>query len=269
MKRYSTIMSVLLTLALPVAAMSADTPKAAEKAAAPAAEKAAPPAAESKEKPKGSHSMMGGGAAAGSEAITGKVVETMNGGGYSYANLEKDGKTTWVAYPSLETRVGENLTFRGCMEMKQFESKSLKKKFDSIFFCGAPEVKGKTEAKAAPAKKEKGDPNKPIKVAKAEGPNAYTVAEIFSKRAALNGKQVVVKGMVTRVSSGIMNKNWIHLQDGTGSEKKKTNDLVVTSTSAAPEVGDIVTMTGTVAKDKNFGSGYKYDAIIEKGVVKK
>ena len=209
-----------------------------------------------------------GAEAGGGEAISGKVVETMDGGGYSYAKLEKDGKTTWVAYPTLKTRVGDKLTFRGCMEMQQFESKSLKKKFESIFFCGSPEGKGKPEAKAA-AKKEKGDPSKPIKVAKAEGPNAYTVAEIFAKRGALNGKQVVVKGMVTRVSSGIMGKNWIHLQDGTGSEKKKTNDLVVTTTAAEPEVGEIVTMTGTVAKDKNFGSGYKYDAIVEKGAFKK
>lgn len=255
-------MSVLLTLALPVAATSAVPPKMTEKVAAAAAESTT-------EKKPGMHSMTPA-PEAGSEVITGKVTETMNGGGYSYANLEKDGKSTWVAYPTQETRVGENLTFRGCMQMQQFESKTLKRKFESIFFCGAPEVKGKTDAKAAPAqKKEKGDPNKPIKVAKAEGPNAYTVAEIFTKRAALNGKQVVVKGMVTRVSSGIMGKNWIHLQDGTGNEKKKTNDLVVTSTSANPEVGDIVTMNGTVVKDKDFGSGYKYDVIIEKGVVKK
>jgi len=79
----------------------------------------------------------------------------------------------------------------------------------------------------------------------------------------------VVKGQVTKVASGIMGKNWIHLQDGTGNEKKKTNDLVVTTTAAEPEVGDIVTMTGTLVKDKDFGSGYKYDAIIEKGAFKK
>lgn len=269
MKRYSTIMSVLLTLALPVAGTCAVAAKAPEKADASVE-------AIKETMSKGGHSMMGGAVTAPDGAQlnpSGKVVETMDGGGYSYANLESKGVKTWVAYPTQETRVGETLSFRGCMTMPGFESKALKRKFDNILFCSAPE--GKTTAaaaKAAPAKKSpaaKGaKSNQPIKVSKASGANAYTVEEIFAKRAALNGKQVVVQGQVVKVASGIMNRNWIHLQDGSGSESKKTNDLVVTS-EEEPEVGAVVTFTGTLAKDKDFGGGYKYNAIIEKGRTKK
>lgn len=280
MKRYSTIMSVLVTLALPVAATCADTPKAPEKAdtkveaaTAGATDMAQKAEAISKSKQKGGHSMMMGGAPAPGtpEANTnpaGKVLETMNAGGYTYANLEANGTNTWVAYPVLETRVGESLSFRSCLPMNNFQSKTLNRKFDSIMFCNAPDVAA--TAPATPSQKEakKAAPVDKIKVEKANGANAYTVDEIFSKRAPLDGKQVVVRGQVVKVSSSIMNRNWVHLQDGTGSVDNKTNDLVVTTNDNA-EVGDIITVTGTLAKDKDFGGGYKYTAIIEKGIVMK
>ena len=270
MKRYSTIMSVLLTLALPVAGSCADTPAAPDKADAKVE-------AIKDSMSKTKHGAMMGGSVpvAGSAESnpSGKVVETMNGGGYTYANLEKDGKKTWVAFSTLETRVGDKLSFKGCMEMPNFQSKALDRKFDSILFCGQPEVAPRAAVKDVKGKKSPGSTGAAaaagkIKVEKASGANAYTIAEIFAKRGALNGKQVVVKGQVVKVASGIMDRTWIHLQDGTGSEKQKTHDLVVTSKDSA-EIGDVVTISGTLAKDKDFGSGYKYNVIIEKGIVKK
>jgi hypothetical protein len=213
--------------------------------------------------------MMGGTApeATANPNPAGKVAETMEGGGYTYARLEKDGKSTWVAYSSLETHVGDTLTFKGCMEMPNFESKVLKRKFDAVMFCGAPEVK-KVERKSPGSTGAVATAKGKISVDKATGANAYTVGEVFSKRAALHGKQVVVRGQVVKTASGIMNKNWIHLQDGTGSAKDKSNDLVVTS-DQLPADGDVITISGTVAKDKDFGSGYKYKVILEKGIIKK
>ncbi|BCG45825.1 nucleic acid binding, OB-fold, tRNA/helicase-type [Citrifermentans bremense] len=273
MKRYSTIMSVLLTLALPVAGTCADAPQAPEKAEKSKVE------AIKESVVKSGHMMMGGAAAApaaeGAAAApapnpdpVGKVLETMDGGGYTYAFIDSAGTKTWVAYPPLETKVGDTLSFKGCLPMGGFQSKALNRKFDNILFCNAPEIAGAKSASAKPAPAKKKAAAGPIKVEKAAGANAYTVEEIFSKRGSLNGKQVVVKGQVVKVASGIMNKNWIHLQDGTGNAGKKTNDLVVTTTDQAEE-GDIITVSGTLAKDKDFGGGYKYTAIIEKGSVKK
>ena len=107
-----------------------------------------------------------------------------------------------------------------------------------------------------------------IKVEKAASPNAYTVAEIFGKKSELDKKSVVVSGKVVKVSAGIMGKNWLHIQDGSGNAKDGNNDLVVT-TQDIPKVGDIVTANGTLYKDKDFGSGYKYDVILEDASIKK
>ncbi len=105
-----------------------------------------------------------------------------------------------------------------------------------------------------------------VKVDKAKGANAHTVAELFAQSAKLDNKQVVVRGKVVKVSKGIMGKNWIHLKDGTGSGE---TDKIIATTQDMAEVGDVVTAKGTLYKDKDFGSGYFYKAIIEESKISK
>ena len=106
------------------------------------------------------------------------------------------------------------------------------------------------------------------KVEKSTAPNGYTVAELHAKAASLNKQKVTVRGEVVKVNPNIMGKNWIHIQDGTGDPAKNTYDLVVTSADTA-KVGDIISVEGTLAADKDFGFGYKYDVIVEDAVLTK
>lgn len=96
-------------------------------------------------------------------------------------------------------------------------------------------------------------------VVKAEG--GKTVAEVFAEKDALAGKPVTLRGKVVKANAGIMGKNWIHVRDGSGAEG--TNDLTVTTTTAQPNVGDTVLVTGPVTLNKDFGMGYQYDVIVE------
>lgn len=64
----------------------------------------------------------------------------------------------------------------------------------------------------------------------------------------------------------IMNKNWIHLQDGTS--YNGFNDITITSLEKI-KVDDIVSLKGTVVLNKDLGSGYKYDILIEDAVLVK
>ena len=57
-----------------------------------------------------------------------------------------------------------------------------------------------------------------------------------------------------------MNVNWLHMQDGT--EFNGEFDLTVT-TAATAQIGDVVTLKGTVTLNKDFGAGYFYTIIIE------
>jgi hypothetical protein len=203
--------------------------------------------------------------AAGEAGISGKVVETMNAGSYTYVLIEKNGKKQWLAIPLAPVKVGQELKFQPGADMGRFTSKSLNRTFDDIIFSGGlmtPGAGAQAPHPVAAASTEK------IKVEKASGPDAYTVSEIHEKKAALNEKTAVVKGKVVKVSEGIMGKNWIHLQDGTGDAFRATNKLVVTSQDL-PAVGDIVTMKGTIYNDKDFGSGYHYTVIMENASIQR
>ncbi len=93
-----------------------------------------------------------------------------------------------------------------------------------------------------------------------------SVESVYLEKSKLNGKQVSVRGKVVKVNNGIMKRNFLHIQDGTG--KKDTNDLIITSDQTAA-VGDDITVTGTVVLDTDFGFGYKYPLLVEKSKIQK
>lgn len=69
-------------------------------------------------------------------SLSGKVVETMNSGGYTYISLENNGTKTWVAIPATAVKVGQMVTCQPGAEMKNFTSKTLNRTFESIIFSG-------------------------------------------------------------------------------------------------------------------------------------
>lgn len=90
--------------------------------------------------PASSFSQGGNGAAApGSEGITmetvsGRVVETMDSGGYTYARVNMDGAIKWVALPKSKIAVGNDITCQPGMVMNNFRSSSLNRTFEHIVF---------------------------------------------------------------------------------------------------------------------------------------
>lgn len=201
----------------------------------------------------------------------GKVVETLDAKDYTYVLLEKkDGEKHWFAIPAAKVMVGQELELMQGMEMGQYTSKILNRTFENMNFSGGIVIKEDDESikKRAHSAIVTETTEAPIKVEKATGANAFTVEELYVKKAELAGKNIIVRGKVVKVSAGIMGKNWVHLRDGSGDQSKGTHNLIVTSKDV-PAVGDVVTMTGDFFGDKDFGSGYKYDVIIENAVIKK
>ncbi|MBZ0157429.1 MAG: hypothetical protein K8I29_14620 [Alphaproteobacteria bacterium] len=66
--------------------------------------------------------------------VSGKVVETMDSGGYTYVRLEKNGKKIWAAIPQTKVSKGQTISLKPGTEMVNFESKTLKRSFDTIIF---------------------------------------------------------------------------------------------------------------------------------------
>lgn len=206
---------------------------------------------------------MGGGGDQAMQGVSGKVVEIMNSGGYTYALVEKGGAKTWVALPQSTIAVGSEIVCKPGMEMSNFKSTSLNRSFENIVFSEGLAAVGPV---AAPAPAVPSTPSEAITVSKTKEANGQTVGEIFEKKDALANKPVAVHGKVVKVSRGIMGKNWLHLQDGTGNQAAGTNNLVVT-TDSLPEVGQVVTIKGNLSRDRDFGAGYRYGVIIENAEV--
>src|SRR3989338_6081098 len=142
--------------------------------------------------------------------LSGKVMESINGGGYTYVHIEKGGKprTTdlrpWLSGAALwatsEHSSPHSRAGRSVVRGKEI-------------WVAVPEMKKEAINKSAGQRQAEVSTNKSIKVKKASGPSAYTVAELYEKRNDLDKKEVVVRGLVVKVSAEIMGKNWIHLQD--------------------------------------------------------
>src|SRR3990172_9486822 len=94
--------------------------------------------------------------------------------------------------------------------------------------------------------------------------DGHTVGELYAEKDKLNGKKVIVRGKVVKFNSGIMGKNWIHLQDGSG--KQGTNDITIT-TNQSVKAGDTILATGNLAINKDFGGGYNYEVIVEEATL--
>lgn len=200
----------------------------------------------------------------GTESVAHKIVvkESLDGGNYAYINVEENGKTYWMAISNMPVTVGETYYYDGGMTMKDFESKQLNKTFDEIVFADAI----RTTEKAVEIKAE--DPHATsapvvdsnLKIEKPKG--GTSLAELFSAKKSFSGKSIIVKGKVVKVNDGIMNKNWVHIVDGTQFENKA--DLTITTIDSV-NVGDIVTFKGVIILDKDFGQGYIYDILLEEG----
>lgn len=222
------------------------------------------------------HPPAGGGSKAAAAGLSGTVLETIDSGGYTYLKLKTAEGESWAAVKQAKVVPGSSVTIVGGMPMDGFESKTLNRKFDRIVFgalaepaAGADDAAVRASMAAQHAVAATGaEAEGKISVAKAEGPEGRTVAEVFAQRAALKGKAVAVRGKIVKFNEKIMGKNWLHLRDGSGTADGKDNDLTVTTGDTVAK-GDVVLVRGVLSVDRDFGGGYTYRVVLEDAKVTK
>ena len=191
-----------------------------------------------------------------------KAIEAINSGSYTYVLLSENGKEFWAAVSAQPIKIGANYYYKDALEMKNFQSKSLNKVFESILFINEFYAE-----KSDPGNNPHVQNNKPgsenIKQTKIEAPaGGYSLADIFKKKTDLKDQEIIVKGQVVKINLNIMKTNWIHIQDGTSYQG--VFDLTITTKDEINfHLGDIITFKGTLHLNKDFGAGYRYDYIIE------
>lgn len=198
------------------------------------------------------------------EVVINEVQQT---GAYTYLLVQNSDKEFWMAVSKMDVKVGEKVYFIDAMEMQNFESKELGKVFESIVFV---DKVSKTPIDASSAKEayiaKKKEANKAlldsIQLDPVEG--GQQIGELYEKSGEYNAKKVKVRGQVVKINADIMDRNWVHLVDGT--EGLGKSDMTFT-TQELVKVGDTVILEGTLALDREFGAGYTYPVIVEKAVL--
>lgn len=187
------------------------------------------------------------------------VIEVIQTSSYTYLQVFENNQKYWIAVASLEVKEGDVLYFTNAMEMKDFKSKELNRTFPSILFVQDPSKTLVTEDKAARSSGKKPvQKREDISVEPAEG--GITIADLFKNKDKYADKTVKIRGVIVKHNENIMGKNWAHIQDGT--ESGDNFDLTITTKDAVAD-GSTVTFEGKISLDKDFGSGYAYDVIME------
>jgi len=200
------------------------------------------------------------------KAGTGTVAETMLSGGYVYVRLEEDG--TWLASTPVPLSVGDRISYADSATMKNFRSRTLDRTFDYILFVNKLEVVNQPDA-AEQAAVARTNPHVAKSTGTATAPqtgeiipldSGKTIAGILAEYKQLKDQQVALRARVMKVSPNILGKNWITLQDGTGTAPD--NQLMATSSDVVA-VGNLVTVRGVIHTDVDLGSGYRYAVLLE------
>ena len=203
----------------------------------------------------------GASAAAEHQVVVQEVLHTEK---YSYLSVTEGEQTYWIAIPKSEVAVGDKLVYKGGLKKQNFLSKEYNRVFETLYLVSDIRKMGPEGGTASGGGIPEGHPSidAPTKVTPAAG--AITIGTLTANPKKYDGKTIKISGKVVKVNPMIMNRNWIHLQDGTG----ENYDLTVTTAENIP-LGAIITVEGTIALNKDFGAGYRYELIMEGAVVVK
>jgi len=182
-------------------------------------------------------------------------------GKQTYFNVEENGVLFWMVVPGQEFKEGDQLFYsqENVSARYQYNDQGLGVLFDSVLFVSSVtsssmhkeveqmENKGQNSmprghggGRVAPEKKE-------VMIEPAH--DGISVAELYRNREHYSGKKVRVRGLVVKVNANIMQRNWVHIQDGTSFSGDF--DLTITTQEKATP-GDTITFEGTLSIDKDF-----------------
>lgn len=183
-----------------------------------------------------------------------KVKEVIHTTGYTYLRVKEDDKEEWLAIVKMAAKVGQTYTYDDAALMTDFTSKELKRTFKEVLFI----------AKLTLVTEDKSDAKKKKVKKSSVKAKQITIANLLEKKDTFSDKTVQITGKVTKYSSDILGKNWIHVEDGTDFLGKF--DLTVT-TKQEVKVGDSVVAEGRIVLNKDFGSGYFFEVLMEDATI--
>ena len=208
-----------------------------------------------------------------------EVAEVIQGSTYTYLKVKEKGNEKWIAVTRQDAVAGDVFYYDQELQMNNFHSKEIDRTFEIIYFVnnisktplgtenegtmGAMGGMGGMMGGGQHSGKVNATQNSAIHLEKKDG--ELTIATVFANRNEYASKEFEIRGVVVKVNEQVMNKNWVHIQDGTADNGNF--DLTLT-TSDLPAVNDEITVKGKLTLNKDYGYGYSYEVIMEDATVK-
>lgn len=192
-----------------------------------------------------------------------KVEEVVQTSNYTYMRVKENDAEKWIAVNRQEAAPGDVYYYEQGLEMRNFNSKELNRTFESVYF-----VEGLSKEPVAAHVHEGAEAIKPVQatltqkegISVAPVVEGLSIAKLYADRSKYDGKTIKMKGQVVKINDQVMDRNWIHIQDGTNDSGNF--DLTVT-TKDSVKLDEVVTFEGTISLKKDFGYGYFYEVIME------
>ncbi len=188
---------------------------------------------------------------------------------YQFLRVREGNDEYWIATMIQGIEVGKSYYFKNGVLKTDYENKEYQRVFKRMYLVsniveaghgskmqGAGSgMKSNVESNA-----KSGIHRIPRKYGRIEIEGSLPIAELIAHPEKYEGKRIQISGECVKLNPNIMGRNWIHLKDGS----KDDYDLVITSQDICPE-GEVATFEGSVALNKDFGAGYRYELIVEDG----
>jgi hypothetical protein len=219
-----------------------------------------------------------------SESLKGRVREVIDVAQYTYLRLGTPQGEVWAAVSKAPVKVDSDVSVENPTRMDNFESATLKRTFEVIYFGslpangaarphgdlppGHPSIDGTPTLPAAHGNLSPQAPTSDapdLKVSRASGSNAHSIGELFTEGAKLEGKLLRVRGKVVKVTPGVQGLTYLRLRDGS-SARPEERELVVTS-RADVQVGALMTFEGTLRTQVDVGIGFRYPILLAEAKV--
>lgn len=196
-----------------------------------------------------------------------KILETADAGTYTYIKVDENGEQYWAAIMKAPVKIGDIITIKEQVWMKNFKSTALNKTFDKVLFADIERkeisgvdnihsihgdmIKKKQEHAYRP------DPkfNDGIIVSN-ESPLKADISEIYNNAEKFKNKNVELEAEVIQVSNKVMGNTWVKIYDG--------KDAMIFRSVDEDEkvaIGDKVKVIGTINTNVDYGYGFSYKII--------
>lgn len=188
-----------------------------------------------------------------------KVTEVIQAGSYTYLGVQSGDRNYWAVVQKADLPVGAWVRFTEEMLYPKYHSKALERDFEDVVFASDLYYRSAEEAS-----KHLAFMQKPLEKSPYKTKGTLSIAQIQEQKKDLKDRSITLRAKVVKVSKNILERNWVHLQDGTGEPNPgEPVGRIVATSNELPKVGDVVTVKGILGVEKEFGSGYIYPIIIE------